>query len=439
MFEHIKIVIISLALAMIFLGGAKAAQPENSNEKNIENKAILVTYVDRSIERKSTVTGNHRYRSRGQYSTTAWGRKIADQISKEYNLAIGSQWPITELGIYCVEYTVQAESSVERILNRLRDDDRIESAQPLNTFHTLTRTYNDPYYRLQNNIHLMQVEAAQQYSTGKDVRIVIIDTGIEQHHPDLIGQVVAEENFLLFDVNGKSSREIAGSGFQDAHGTAIAGVIGAVAGNGTGIVGIAPDAKLIALTACKTSRSHTFEATCNSLSLAQALNTAIRMKPDVINLSLGGPPDSLLRRLIDRAIDDGVIVVAAVSIKADDAISFPASMKRVIAVSNEQANNTSNITGTVVAPGLDILTTIPGGSYDYVSGSSLSAATVSGLVALMLQIEPELTLQEAAYYLKNSTVKNKLASTMTLDACDLLASVDANGLQSSFNCTLATH
>lgn len=431
---------INVILVIGFSGIASASVSDNSATNsaisNELSQTILVTYADKSIERKSTITGSNRYRSRGGYSTTAWGRRIAGEVSSKYHLKLLSQWPITELGIYCVEYRVPSSNDVGTILAELQADTRIESAQAMNQFRTMAHIYNDPYYRLQNNIQLMRVEAAHRYATGKNIEIVVIDTGIENHHPDLLGQVVASEDF-------SSTGNTVSTGMLNTHGTAVAGVIGAVADNGKGIVGIAPEAKLIALKACTTSQGKTLEAVCNSLTLAQALNAAIRMKPDIINLSLGGPTDPLLRRLINRALDDGIIIIAAASAEADDGVGFPASMERVIAVSDGRDSDTVSQQNTVIAPGHEILTTIPNASYEYISGSSISAATVSGLVALLLQMEPRLQFEKIAFYLESATVEDKKNSTLVVDACGLLAqlhadSAQAKNAQAPFDCALAT-
>jgi len=126
-------------------------------------------------------------------------------------------------------------------------------------------------------------------STGRKVHVAIIDSGVDDAHPDLAQAVQARANF----VDGRAW-------VAELHGTAVAGLVAARADNGIGIVGIAPDAQLYALRACwEVSASSTL---CNSLSLAKALSFAIERKADVINMSLSGPTDLLLGRLIDVAL-----------------------------------------------------------------------------------------------------------------------------------------
>jgi subtilisin family serine protease len=95
-------------------------------------------------------------------------------------------------------------------------------------------------------------------ATGRKVTVAVVDSGIESNHPDLAGQVAVEENF----VDGQKY-------VAELHGTAVAGVIAARAGNGVGIEGVAPDARLLALRACWQAGSAT---RCNSFTLAKAIN-----------------------------------------------------------------------------------------------------------------------------------------------------------------------
>ena len=109
------------------------------------------------------------------------------------------------------------------------------------------------------------------------------------------------------------------------HGTQVAGLIAAAANNGIGIVGVAPDVKLLAYKACWQT-SATSAGRCNSFTLAQALADAMAARAQIINLSLVGPSDPLLAALIEKATESGLIVVGAVS--ADPRFSFPRSIHR---------------------------------------------------------------------------------------------------------------
>ncbi|MBT8447112.1 MAG: S8 family serine peptidase, partial [Gammaproteobacteria bacterium] len=221
-------------------------------------------------------------------------------------------------------------------------------------------------------------------ATGAGIRIAIVDTGVDLAHPDLAGQFEAHENFVAAVSPGFAG---------DLHGTGVAGIIGAISGNGAGIVGVAPGARLLAYKGCWPVAPGTLEARCNSFSLALAINTALRAGADVINLSLTGPHDPLIEGLLEVAAARGVIVVAADHRAAgDDGESFPASMPSVIAVRARERGAPVEIPDNAVTmPGLEILSTVPHGAYDFLTGCSFSAAQVSGLAALARQLQPATT------------------------------------------------
>jgi subtilisin family serine protease len=149
-----------------------------------------------------------------------------------------------------------------------------------------------------------------------------------------------------------------------------------------GIVGVAPNARLMALRACwqTNEASSTAPTVCNSLSLAKALHYAIDHGAKVINLSLSGPPDRLLTQLIEIAASRDISVVAAYDPSLPKG-GFPASEPEVIAVANDSLPSAPP--GVYLAPGNDVPTTQPGGKWFLVNGSSYAAAHISGLIALV--------------------------------------------------------
>jgi len=165
------------------------------------------------------------------------------------------------------------------------------------------------------------VRELHRWSTGQGIDAAIIDTGIDRHHPELQQQITQAHNFV-----GDSKEQFN----KDIHVTAVAGIIAAQANNHHGIVGLAPDAKLWALKACWQLERQSSSARCNSFTLASALSFAIDKDVDIINISLAGPSDPLIARLVAAAIDSGIIVVAADPVITNE--RFPAKLKGVIAV-----------------------------------------------------------------------------------------------------------
>jgi len=307
---------------------------------------------------------------------------------------------------------------VDELLVHLRQDRRVESAQPLNSFATLSATYTDPYFNLQNNLQTLQVPQAQSVSRGAGVRIAIVDTGINAQHPDLAGRVELQRNFV-----GGSPTDV----FSERHGTAVAGVIAAVDNNHVGIVGIAPAAQLLSLRACWPATENDARALCNTFTLAQALSAAIELRADVVNLSLGGPADPLLDRLVAAGMRRGIVYVGAMLPGASDsaALSFPANIPGVISVDSVGSHRVNGNSGmqTLFAPGANILTLTPAGGYDFMSGSSMAAASVSGGVALLLGHQRHAQRAAIATALAHS---EGIAAdgTASVDFCAAISSLD---------------
>lgn len=379
---------------------------------------LLLGFTDRSINNIPDSASSTFYRKRGKYRSSAWSQRVTDQIAEDYQLKKLTEWPMTEVGVHCGIYLVPATMSVANILQQLSHDERVEIVQQMHFFNTKVHRYNDPYFKLQANMQQMQIDQAHVITTGRHVTIAMIDTGVALDHPDLIGQIIQNENFAA---------DISASFSTDKHGTAVAGIMVAKKDNGTGITGVAPDAKLIALKACWPDQADAIEAVCNSLTLALAVNAAIRADVNILNMSLTGPYDPFVALLLTKAIEKGIIVVAANAgvDKANE--SFPASLKNVIAVQSQPQSqeHTQTQTTFVTAPGEKILTTLPHGTYDFISGSSIAAAEVSGIIALLMELKPDLNLAETKAILQKSKLPSKKgyfsginANTAVLTLCE---------------------
>lgn len=353
---------------------------------------LLIGFPDQSINRVQSATSTS-YRRRGGYQSSGWSQRITQQIAYDYQIQKLTEWPMSEVGVHCVVYQVPAGASVAETMQRLSQDKRVSIVQNMHLFNTKAHQYNDPYYKLQANLQQMQISQAHGKTTGKNITIAMIDTGVDLTHPDLIDQVIQNENFASSISSGFSN---------DKHGTAVAGIMAARKDNGTGIIGIAPDAKLIALKACWPRRPDSIEAVCNSFTLALAVNTAIKTGANILNMSLTGPQDAFLELLLNKALEKGIIVIAADTGLDKDDENFPASLKNVISVQSLRQAGQSPQLQSITAPGEKILSTLPHGTYDFISGSSIAAAEVSGIVALLLELRPDLTSAEARSLLQKS-------------------------------------
>jgi len=372
---------------------------------------ILVTFDNRDAKRSSAGAGPP-YQNRKRYAVSAKVRRMARRVAAEYALEAVDEWPIRSLGIYCSVLRVPAGVDPEAIISKLEQDSRVESAQPLQVFETGTSVaerYDDTYANLQHVLDELDIGSAHRYTTGAGVKVAIVDSNVDFEHEDLAGQLRRVNRFERPDAKVES-----------LHGTAVASVIGARANNARGIVGIAPDATIDAYVACWSGGGGK-GAICDSFTLSKALDTALEEPPDIINLSLNGPYDPLVSRLLRKAHELGVVIVAANPNDTSSTEDFPASMREVIAVGVQggQGDETSGMhtddtRPAILAPGERVLVAIPSNDYEFRSGTSLAAAHVSGMAALLLSLSPEMAGDRVTELLE----QNQRAGRM--DACTLL-------------------
>jgi subtilisin len=217
---------------------------------------------------------------------------------------------------------------------------------------------------------------APQYwdqTKGKGIKVAVIDTGISSRHPDLRGQVKGRVTIA----KNLGTREI------DGHGTHVAGTIAAVA-NQKGIVGVAPDVELYDV------RAFGPGGTATIADIVEGINWAVENQMNIINMSFGTSENNLaLRHAVKEAARAGIILVASAG-NNGGALEYPAAYKEVVAVgaidkNNQLASFSSRGSGLdVVAPGVGIKSTWLNGSYRVLDGTSMAAAHITGLYALML-------------------------------------------------------
>ena len=308
------------------------------------------------------------------YRVDARTHRLSRELARDYGLVEMDQWPIRALGVECVVYRVPEGRDRADLMRRLAADGRVDSVEEMHLFASQATAPGDPYLGLQHDVTELGLEQAHRWSTGAGVRVAVIDTGVDVTHPELAGRIAEARDFVAATPSDHVPAE--------RHGTAVAGLIASRADNGVGIVGVAPDVRILALRACW-EEAPGAPASCSSFTLAKAIAFALDAHPAVMNLSLAGPWDPLLERLLRVALDRGVLVVAA---RGGALASFPSGMRGVLAVSAWPAtSDPPPLAEELSAPGQDVLTTVPGGAYDFLSGSSLAAAEVSGVAALTLQ------------------------------------------------------
>ena len=382
-----------------------------TDSKTIENKnKILITFERANVSLPKVARYHRGYGPRVRYQV--FSRKNKSQIKsleKKYKIQAQQKWPIYSLSIDCVVFQVPSNSVLNDLIESIKKEPNVQAVQKLNYFSMRGSTYNDPFYSLQKIHRSKGIDVVHAHATGKNIKVAIVDTGVDYTHRDLRTQIRVRKNFVD---NGFANFK------NERHGTAVAGVIGAEANNHFGIVGIAPSAQLYALKACWQVPAQQEAAKCNSFTLARAIDFAIRKKVNILNLSLSGPSDFLLKSLLHEAIRKGIIVVGAYdSVNYSDHI-FPASINGVIAVDTEVYTDQSKI-NFISAPGSNILTTSPGSKYSIEHGSSMAAAHVTGIVALVLELSPDLSNREIESLLINSISLTELPKLVSKNSIKL--------------------
>jgi subtilisin family serine protease len=381
-FTHAALSLLMVAaLAPAAASAAAAAAPA---EASAPPARIVVAFANEPLAAPGPAgTTGSRYAGTG-YRVGQSAQRQAHNVAAAYALREVASWPIQLLSMHCVVFEIANGRPVAEVLVALAKDSRVVLAQPLQEFHTLTSQdaaataatpatpYNDPLYDLQTNMTALGIARAHARTQGAGVRIALIDTGVDPDHPDLRGASVHRHSFIDRSVSAGSLR----------HGTAMAGLIVAVANNHIGIVGIAPRAQLEVFEACWQLAPGNDAAACNTYTLARALAAALASGAALVNLSFAGPADPLLSALVQAGLKRGVTFIAAAA-PAD--APFPTAIPGVITAAGTERTLPA---GALAAPSQHILTLRPGGEYDFESGTSVAAAEITAVLALLVSASP---------------------------------------------------
>lgn len=376
------LVLCSLAISLPGLAQDQAAsshQPVEHTDESEWSQAKLLEEVERAESRKILVMIEqpaNRLRPGAAYAsgygsaqTKAGLERQGRAIAKDVGLRFVEVWPMPVLGLNCFVLEITNSRSTQEVIELVERQPSVQWAEGMELYEVKAAAAGtDPLAQLSPATSAWNLANIHASWTGRNVTVAVIDTQVDLDHPDLTGRVKVSRNFVS-DVQAR----------PEYHGTEVAGIIAANARNGIGSAGVAPEARLMALRACW-QRAASRASVCTSLNLARAINYAIENDAKIINLSLGGPTNRLLTRLIDTAAAKGIAVVAAYDPSLPNG-GFPASHADVIAV----AQTGKGIAKGYAAPGTDVPTTQPGGGFYFVTGSSYAAAHVSGLLALVVE------------------------------------------------------
>ncbi|WCN03587.1 type VII secretion-associated serine protease mycosin [Streptomyces sp. M92] len=278
-------------------------------------------------------------------------------------------------------------------------------------------------------------------SKGAGVRVAVIDTGVDVKHPQLTDAVDASKGKNYLPLKNRKGEEIERGNAQGTtdtvgHGTRVAGIIAARPAKGTGFVGVAPEATIIPV------KQNDAEGNGTADTLASSIQHAVDAGADVINISQDTAkavePAQSLKDAVDYALDRQVVVVASAGndgLGGNVKVTYPASYDGVLAVASSDRNNerapfsqSGEFVG-VAAPGVDMVSTVPGGGHCSDNGTSFSAPYVAGVAALLKAKYPKWTAAQIVAQIEQTAERSipghdRLVGWGVIDPVKALTNVD---------------
>lgn len=307
----------------------------------------------------------------------------ADELARRHRLTRVQSQSFALTNSTFFRWRINDRRSVDAVVRELVAGGSVKAAQRNNIFRLqqdaasgALRSEGDP---AQYALAKMRLPEAHALSVGADVIVAVIDSGVDVAHPELAGVIAGTFDALN---NGEGPHP---------HGTSIAGVIASHAR----LKGTAPSSHLLAIRAFGNQKSG---AESTSFLILKSLDYALAKNAQVINMSFAGPHDPAMERGLAAAAAKGIVLVAAAgNAGAKSPPLYPAADRNVIAVTAidqsdrlfAQSNRGKYV--AISAPGVDILSPAPDGKYQVSSGTSLSAAFISGVAALMIARNPEIS------------------------------------------------
>ncbi len=316
--------------------------------------------------------------SMGQYTEHVPGElmvKFLPGKSASVNQAIGAQEAGYNAAIGATRVILPKNMSVSQAVAYYSSKLEVVYAEP-NYVYRASWTPNDP--RLSQQYAMPKTKAIEgwdQMRGAPDIVIAIVDTGVSKDHEDLAAKLLPGYDFVNDDNDPDDDQ---------GHGTHCAGIAAAITNNGIGIAGMAPNCSIMPV---KVLDEFGFG---NTQGIADGITFAANNGAHVISLSLGGGGASdAMRDACTYAITRGAIPIAAAGNHGTTQMIYPAGFPNVMAVTNTDQNDNRNFNSAygdwvdVAAPGTNIMSTLPGNSYGYNTGTSMACPYVAGLAGLI--------------------------------------------------------
>ena len=356
------------------------------------------------------VTASYYYQNKEFFASPYFYVKLKNEedidlltsYAEKYRLEIVEQNTFMPLW-YVLAVSKDCDKDVLECVNMLWESGEFAASEPDLCAKNLTCS-NDPLFNqqwgLQNSYHPgidISVSSAWDYATGKNIKIAILDDGVVRNHKDLESNIGS----LYYDAlyNSTSDYRVYGE-----HGTHCAGIAAAIKDNGKLIAGVAPDATIVPIS---NSLALSWQ---NSKNWANGINWAVLHDIDVISCSWWADDNDFLDDAIQNAFTNGrqgkgcVVVFAAGNIEDENdssTVKYPANCNEKIlvvgAIDSKGDIADDSCYGTeldLVAPGVNILSTLPYDTVGYKSGTSMACPHVAGVAALILERNSELTVDQ---------------------------------------------
>jgi thermitase len=287
--------------------------------------------------------------------------------------------------------------STERLVSYFKDNPNVEYVEPHYIY--IPNEVNDTYYQsYQWNLPAVGTEDGWNITRGsKNIKIAVVDTGVDLDHPDLKGRLI--DGFNALDHNSPPDDD-------NGHGTHVAGIIASDTNNGKGVAGITWYNPIIPVKVMN-AKGHG-----GSFDVAQGIRWAVDHGANVINLSLGNYQNSsVMKDAVNYALKKDVVVVSAAGNDNTNQTSYPAAYNGVLGVAAvDSTGNRANFSNygdyvDVAAPGVDIPSTYSNGRYAALSGTSMAAPHVTALAGLIRSINPKLKNKDVLDIITQTTQK----------------------------------
>lgn len=294
------------------------------------------------------------------------------------------------------EYTlinVIAANIPQQAIDAIKRNPRVEYVETDELVHT---TYYQNYQQINTlqqtipwGIDRIDAITVQSYTKGSTVNVGVIDTGIDYTHPDLSLNYKGGYNFVNKTTNPMD---------DNGHGTHVSGIIAAL-DNTIGVIGVAPETNLFAIKVLNANGSGYMS------DVIAGIQWSVDNGMKIVNMSLGSSvPSKSLKNACDTAYNRGLLIIASVGNSGNSAgkgnnVNYPARYDSVMAIAAIDINNTRawfSSTGPAVelsAPGVNIYSTLRGGTYGYLSGTSMAAPHVTGVASLIMSYNPITNVQ----------------------------------------------